>query len=212
MIKIETFVYNPFSENTYLLYDGSGECIIIDAGCEAQVEKDEITAYIEEKGLKPVKLVNTHCHVDHILGVSFLAKKYDLPFYFHEAEKVLFAHSKTQAEYFGLKLELPPEPAGYIKDGDRISFGDSCLEAIHIPGHSPGGILLHDPDQKNLISGDVLFQQSIGRTDLPGGDYDSLVGGIKSRILVLDPQTVVYPGHGPTTTIGEEKAGNPFLR
>ena len=212
MINIETFIFNAFQENTYLLSDPSGECIIIDAGCEEPVEKEELAAYLEDHGLKPVKLVNTHCHVDHILGVAYLAKKYNLPFYFHAAEKALFAHSKNQADMFGLSLELPPEPAGFLNDGDQISFGESTLDVIHIPGHSPGGILIHDPAGKNLISGDVLFRDSIGRTDLPGGDYDSLIGGIKEKLFGLDPETVVYPGHGPTTTIGLEKESNPFLR
>ncbi len=212
MINIKTFVFNAFQENTYLLSDSSGECIIIDAGCEEPSEKDELADYLEDNGLKPVKLVNTHCHIDHILGVAYLAKKYDLPFYFHESEKALFSHSQNQADMFGLSLELPLEPAGFLNDGEKISFGESILELIHISGHSPGGICFYDEAGKNLISGDVLFLESIGRTDLPGGDYDSLIGGIKEKLLGLDPDTVVYPGHGPTTTIGHEKESNSFLR
>lgn len=211
MINIETFVFNAFQENTYILYDHTGECIIIDAGCEEEPEKAELSEYLDEHGLKPVKLINTHCHVDHVLGVAYLAGKYGIPFFIHKEEKTLFAHSRSQAEIFGLNLEDPPEPEGYLADGDRVSFGESFLEVIHIPGHSPGGILFHSPDQKFLISGDVLFRLSIGRTDLPGGDYNSLVGGIKQKLLNLDPDTLVYPGHGPHTTIGEEKASNPFL-
>jgi len=212
MIKIETFVFNAFQENTYLLSDPTGECIIIDAGCEQAAEREEFEGYLEDNALKPVKLVNTHCHVDHILGVAYLARKYELPFYFHVSEKALFAHSKNQADFFGLSLELPPEPAGFLNEGDTLNFGESSLELIHIPGHSPGGILIHDPVGKNLISGDVLFSDSIGRTDLPGGDYNALIGGIKGKLWGLDPDTVVYPGHGPTTTIGREKESNPFLR
>ncbi len=212
MINIETFVFNPFQENTYILYDHSGDCIIIDAGCQDQDEKDQLVDYLDEHGFKPVKLVNTHCHVDHILGVAFLAKKYNLPFYMHPAERSLFSHSRTQADFFGLSLELPPEPEGFLHDGDLLDFGESSLELIHIPGHSPGGILFHSPEQKFLISGDVLFRQSIGRTDLPGGDYDSLVNGIRNKLMSLDPDTRVYPGHGPHTSIGEEKESNPFLR
>ncbi len=212
MIKIETFVFNPFQENTYVLSDPGGECIIIDAGCEDPAEKEELAAHLEENGLTPVKLVNTHCHVDHILGVAYLAEKYSIPFYFHSGEKALFAHSKNQADMFGLELELPPEPEGFLNDGDKIQFGESTVELIHIPGHSPGGILIHDPVGKNLISGDVLFQNSIGRTDLPGGDHNSLIDGIREKLWGLDPDTIVYPGHGPTTTIGYEKESNPFLK
>jgi hydroxyacylglutathione hydrolase len=211
MINIETFVFNSFQENTYLLYDHTGECIIVDAGCHEEQEKDELTDYLDDQGLKPVKLVNTHCHVDHILGVAYLARKFDLPFIIHPEEKSLFSHSRSQAEFFGLSLEQPPEPKAFLNDGDVLSFGESTLNVIHIPGHSPGGILFHSSEQNFLISGDVLFRQSIGRTDLPGGDYDSLIGGIQTKLLGLEPETIVYPGHGPTTTIGEEKNTNPFL-
>ena len=212
MINIELFVFNPFQENTYLLYDHTGECIIVDAGCQEQEEKDQLLSYIDENELKPVKLVNTHCHVDHVLGVAFLSRQYNLPFYFHAGDKHLLPASKNPAELFGLTLETPPEPEGFLNEGDTVSFGESTLKVIHIPGHSPGGILLYSPEQKFILSGDVLFRESIGRTDLPGGDYDSLVNGIKEKLLVLDPDTRVYPGHGPDTSIATEKEVNPFLR
>lgn len=211
MINIETFVFNPFQENTYILYDHTGECIIIDAGCQEQEEKEQLLDYIEDHGFKPVKLVNTHCHIDHILGVAFLSKKFDLPFYIHSREKLLLSESMKQADFFGLSLELPPEPGGFLNDGDVLRFGESSLELIHIPGHSPGGILLYSPEQKFILSGDVLFRGSIGRTDLPGGDYESLVNGIREKLLGLDPDTRVFPGHGPHTSIGTEKESNPFL-
>ena len=211
MIHLETFVFNPFQENTFLLHDETGECIIIDAGCQEEAEKAELTEFIQAQDLKPVKLVNTHCHVDHILGVAYLAEKYGIPFYIHPEEKTLFQHSRSQAEMFGLNFEDPPEPSGYLDEGENLEFGESSLGILHIPGHSPGGILFHSPEQKFLIAGDVLFRMSIGRSDLPGGDYNSLVSGIKQKLLNLDPDTVVYPGHGPQTTIGEEKDMNPFL-
>lgn len=212
MINIETFVFNPFQENTYILYDHTGECIIIDAGCQEQEEKDQLWDYIEEHGFKPVKLVNTHCHIDHILGVAFFSQKFDLPFYIHPREKSILSASMNQADLFGLSLELPPEPAGFLNDGDVLRFGESSLKLIHIPGHSPGGIVLYSPEQTFILSGDVLFRGSIGRTDLPGGDHDSLVNGIREKLLGLDPDTRVYPGHGPHTSIGEEMESNPFLR
>ncbi|MFC2115134.1 MBL fold metallo-hydrolase [Bacteroidota bacterium] len=212
MINIETFVFNSFQENTYLLYDHSGECIIIDAGCQEPEEKALLLDYIEEHGFKPVKLVNTHCHVDHVLGVAFLAQEFDIPFYIHPSEKPLLSMSMGQAEFFGFTMERPPEPKGFLNDKDLLRFGESSLELIHIPGHSPGGILLHSREQKFILSGDVLFSGSIGRSDLPGGDHDGLVHGIQEKLMGLDPDTVVYPGHGPHTTIGEEKESNPFLK
>lgn len=211
MINIETFVFNPFQENTYILFDHTGECIIVDAGCQETEEKEQLLDYIEDHGFKPVKLVNTHCHIDHILGVAFLSQKFDLPFYIHSLEKPLLSASMKQADFFGLSLELPPEPEGFLDDGDVLRFGESSLELIHIPGHSPGGILLYSPERKFILSGDVLFRGSIGRTDLPGGDYESLVNGIREKLLGLDPDTRVYPGHGPHTSIGTEKESNPFL-
>ncbi len=212
MIKLETFVFNPFQENTYILYDQTRECIIVDAGCHDEEEENRLLDYIEKHEFTPVKIVNTHCHIDHILGVAFLSKKFDLPFYIHKDEHPLLSASMNQADLFGLSLELPPEPEEFLRDSDLISFGESSLEVIHIPGHSPGGILLHSPEQKFILSGDVLFRRSIGRTDLPGGDYDSLVNGIREKLFGLDPDTRVYPGHGPHTSIGEEKESNPFLR
>ncbi len=212
MINIETFVFNPFQENTYILYDHTGQCIIVDAGCQEQEERDQLTDYMDEHGFSPVKLVNTHCHIDHILGVGYLARKYGLPFFFHPDEKILFAHSRSQAEFYGLPLDPLPRPEGFLKEGDRVEFGESALDVIHIPGHSPGGILLHCPGQKFILAGDVLFLQGIGRTDLPGGNYESLIWGIKKKLMGLDPDTIVYPGHGPYTRIGDEKASNPFLR
>ena len=212
MINIETFVFNPFQENTYLLYDHTGECIIVDAGCELPGEREELEDFMDRHGLRPVKLINTHCHVDHILGLAYFAEKYELPFFMHAAEKGLLAHSIQQAEFFGLKMEPPPEPRGTLEEGRAVKFGESELEVIHIGGHSPGGVLFHCPGQRFLISGDVLFRDSIGRTDLPGGDYDSLVGGIRRKLLKLDPETRVYPGHGPPTTIGDEIRNNPFLK
>lgn len=211
MIHIEKFVFNPFRENTYILSDSTGQCIIIDAGCQEKTEKEELIGYISSGGLKPVSLVNTHCHIDHILGVAFLAGHYGIPFYIHADEKALLTHSRNQAELFGLSLEDPPEPAGFLEEGGKLEIGEYRMDIIHIPGHSPGGILFHSPEQKILIAGDVLFSQSIGRTDLPGGDYDGLVTGIREKLMVLDPETVVYPGHGTHTTIGEEKSMNPFL-
>lgn len=212
MITIEKLEFNPFRENTYIAYDATGECLIIDAGCQSAEEQDRLLDFIEMNALKPVKMVNTHCHIDHILGTAFVMKRFQLPFLIHPQEQPLLTASVSQGEFFGLDVEPPPEPTDFLEEGDILTFGDSMLEVLHIPGHSPGGIVLLNNDQHCLFSGDVLFQGSIGRTDLPGGDYDSLVDSIRRKILVLDQEIRVYPGHGLDTTIGMEKHLNPFFQ
>jgi hydroxyacylglutathione hydrolase len=212
MITIKRFEFNPFRENTYLISDDTGECMIIDPGCYEPEEQDLLLEYFKENQLKPVKIVNTHCHIDHILGTAFLHDQYKLPFLIHPEEKPLLTASITQGELFGLEVKTPPEPTDFLNEGDTVSFGDSVFEVIHIPGHSPGGIVLLNKDQQCMFTGDVLFQGSIGRTDLLGGDYDSLVSSIRQKLLVLDPMIRVYPGHGPDTTIGIENQSNPFFQ
>jgi hydroxyacylglutathione hydrolase len=211
MIQIETLVFNPFMENTYVLYEDSGECIIFDAGCYEENEKDELLKFIDDNNLKPVELINTHCHVDHVLGVSYLKEKYKIPFRIHELEKNILKATPSQGSFFGLNPGPAAEPDGFINEGDSISLGKSSLSAIHIPGHSPGSLVFYSQDDSFLLSGDVLFRGSIGRTDLPGGDHDKLLQSIHEKLLVLDPETMVYPGHGQHTSIGIEKDHNPFL-
>ncbi len=211
MITIKRFEFNPFRENTYVISDRTGECLILDPGCQEPEEQELLLAYFEENALKPVKMVNTHCHIDHILGTAFLHDHFMLPFLIHPSEKPLLTASMAQGEFFGIEVQTPPEPTGFLNEGDTVRFGDSVFEVIHIPGHSPGGIVLLNIDQQCLFTGDVLFQGSIGRTDLPGGDYQSLVSSISRKLLILDPVVRVYPGHGPDTTIGTEKRSNPFF-
>lgn len=212
MISIKRFEFNPFRENTYVISDDTGECLILDPGCQEPEEQDLLLAYFEENQLKPVKIVNTHCHIDHILGTAFLHDQLKLPFLIHPQEKPLLKASIAQGEFFGLEVKIPPEPTDYLNEGDTVTFGNSMFEVIHIPGHSPGGIVLLNKEQQCMFTGDVLFQGSIGRTDLPGGDYDSLVNSIRQKLLLLDPEIRVYPGHGPDTTIGIEKQSNPFFQ
>lgn len=212
MITIKRFEFNPFRENTYLISDDTAECMIIDPGCYEPEEQDLLLEYFKENQLKPVKIVNTHCHIDHILGTAFLHDQYKLPFLIHPEEKPLLTASITQGELFGLEVKTPPEPTDFLNEGDTVTFGDSVFEVIHIPGHSPGGIVLLNKDQQCMFTGDVLFQGSIGRTDLLGGDYDSLVSSIRQKLLILDPMIRVYPGHGPDTTIGIENQSNPFFQ
>lgn len=211
MIDIKKFTFNPLQENTYILFDETADCIIIDAGCYADYEKEELVRFVAEKGLNPVKLVNTHCHFDHILGVTFCRNRYGIPFYAHQADQFLLERAVAQGEVFGVPLEQVEPPDEWISEGDEVSFGKSRLEVIHVPGHAPGSLVFYNGEQKFLLAGDVLFQGSVGRTDLPGGSFEQLIGHIKSKLLILPGDTVVYCGHGPETTIGEEKVYNPFL-
>ncbi|NJK94567.1 MAG: MBL fold metallo-hydrolase [Bacteroidales bacterium] len=211
MIKIKTLVFNPFQENTYLLSDETNECIIVDAGCYGPKEFDLLINYIEKNQLNPVRLVNTHCHVDHILGIGELMQKYNIPFEANKEEDPIIADAVNHGKVFGFVLDQPPFPTHYIKEGDEIKFGNSLLKVLEVPGHSRGHIALHSEAENFVVVGDVLFRGSIGRTDLPGGDYDQLINSIYKKLLVLDRSTVVYPGHGPSTTIGQEIMTNPFL-
>lgn len=211
MIQVDFFTFNPFQENTYILSDETKECIIIDPGCYEPSEKEKLASFIENQNLKPVKLINTHCHIDHVLGNSFVAEKYKLQLELNLLEIPLLRAVGSYASQFGIFCEPSPEPFALIKEGDVIQFGNSLLTIIFTPGHSPGSLCFYNEKEKLLISGDVLFQMSIGRTDLPGGDYDMLIKSIREKLFVLKDDVKVYPGHGSATTIGFEKANNPFL-
>jgi glyoxylase-like metal-dependent hydrolase (beta-lactamase superfamily II) len=211
MIQIKTHVFNPFQENTYLLSDETNECIIVDAGCYTTAEFDSLVDYLDKNNLRPVKLVNTHCHVDHVLGISRLMERYNIPFEAHKNEERIISEAVTHGKVFGFELEQPPFPTSYLKEGDEIKFGNSTLQVLEVPGHSQGSVAMYNPEGGFVIVGDVLFRGSIGRTDLTGGDYDQLISSIYKKLLVLDRSTKVYPGHGPSTTIGEEIMTNPFL-
>ncbi|HYW96403.1 MAG TPA: MBL fold metallo-hydrolase [Bacteroidales bacterium] len=212
MQDIKTFVFNPFQVNTYLLSDDSGECIIVDAACATDEETGRLTDYIKEHKLTPVMLVNTHAHVDHLPGVTRLREAFKIPFLMHKDDTFLLNRAVEQGQIFGFEMVQPGDPDRYIEEGDTITFGATILEILHVPGHSPGSVVLKNTHQQFLVTGDVLFAGSIGRTDLPGGDYETLTGGIKNKLLTLNDEYVVYPGHGPSTTIGQEREHNPFLR
>ncbi|MDG1188951.1 MAG: MBL fold metallo-hydrolase [Flavobacteriales bacterium] len=213
MIKIQSFTFNGFQENTYVLFDESKKCIIIDPGCYEQNEKLELERFIVDNELEAVKLINTHCHIDHVLGNRFVAEKWSLDLEMHELDLPTLRSVKDYCQLYGLhNYEESPEPSTFLKEGDKIHFGNSSLDVLFAPGHAPGHIFLYSKEQHFVIGGDVLFQMSIGRTDLPGGDYDTLISSIKDKLLPLDEQTKVYCGHGPSTTIGFEKANNPFLK
>lgn len=211
MIKIEKFVFNPFQENTYLLYDETNEAVIIDPGCFAEKEKNLLNKYISQNNLTPVHLLNTHGHIDHILGNEFVSKTYNLPIKAHRADEFLVKNAVNHAFAFGMEIKEIPGIDIFIGEEEKISFGNSELEIIHIPGHSPGGIVFYNRNQAFMIVGDVLFEDSIGRSDLPGGDFNLLINSIKHKLFPLGDNIKVYPGHGPSTTIGRERVYNPFL-
>lgn len=212
MLKIDTFTFNPFSENTYLLSDDSGECVIVDPGCYTAEEKEELSRSIEEKSLKPVKILLTHAHIDHILGNNYLAGKYNIPIVMNALEIDLLQAAKVYGEMWGIIVEPSPAPELFLKEGDIFSFGHTKLEVIFTPGHSPGSFSYFDRSTNQLLAGDALFQESIGRTDLPGGSFPELERSIQDKLYLLPENAIVYPGHGPTTTIGHEKKANPFVR
>lgn len=212
-MQIAIFQFSLFGINTYLVFDpDTKECAMIDPGMSNPQEEKALENFIAEKGLKLTQVINTHLHIDHVAGIPYLQKKYGVPVLAHEGDSFMAAGMSQQARMFGLTLPLDNiEISEYLKDGDKIKVGNGTLEVISVPGHSKGSIALYDPEGKFLISGDSLFQGSIGRTDLPGGNYKELIDSITERLLTLPDDTVVLPGHGGASTIGEEKQSNPFL-
>jgi glyoxylase-like metal-dependent hydrolase (beta-lactamase superfamily II) len=211
MIQIKKFTFNPVQENTLVVFDETKECVIVDAGCFFENERQELDRFIAENQLNPVRLINTHCHFDHIMGITHCRTKYKLQFEIHPDEAILVEQASAHGDRFGIPMEPVDDADKYFEDGDIIAFGNSELKVIAAPGHSPGGVAFYNANQKILIAGDILFYGSIGRTDLPGGSFERLVGNIQSKLLTLPEETVVYCGHGPETTIGFEKKNNPFL-
>ena len=214
MISIASFVFNEFSENTFVLYDESKECLIFDPGCYTQSERDELAAFVEKNELKPVRLINTHCHVDHVFGNAFVAEKYDLGLEIHKGEEPVLEHYMRIASMYGFTdAQASPVPSAFLKEEEEIVFGNnSKLKMLFTPGHSPASLSFYSQANGFVIAGDVLFNGSIGRTDLPGGDFKTLMASIFSELLPLGDETKVYCGHGPSTTIGHERRYNPFLK
>jgi hydroxyacylglutathione hydrolase len=210
MIKVQSFTFNPFGENTYVLYDETGEAVIIDPGCYEKKEEEELKAFILSKNLTVKLLLNTHCHIDHVLGNHFVKHQYKVPFLIHPVEVEVLRSVKVYAANYGFPQYHEVLPDGMLQEGQRISFGNSTLDVLFLPGHSPGHVGFYQPAQKFLISGDVLFYRSVGRTDLPGGSSDTLLASIHNKLFTLPDDVVVYSGHGPKTILGEEKNENPF--
>jgi len=211
MLKVKSFVFSPIQENTYLLYNEFNECLIIDPGCYFPEEQDELKAFITQSSLQPRMLLNTHCHLDHVFGNKFVAETWELTLQLHEKEKPLLDYAPTSGLVYNMPFVNYVGAYIYLEAGDIIKLGEDELSVIEAPGHSPGHICFYCVKQNFIISGDVLFNRSIGRTDLPGGDHETLLKNIREKLFVLPDETVVYSGHGPTTTIGDEKKHNPFL-
>lgn len=212
-MEVQKFTFNPFQENSYVLFDETKECVIIDPGCSNSQERDELFKFIDKYALKPQYVLNTHCHIDHMLGVSDCLEKYNVNFYAHSAESFNLEKLKIQADLFG--MQLSPNPIGIdraIEEGEELTFGNTQLKVLLVPGHSPGHLAFYSDADKVVISGDILFDGSIGRTDLPGCNHDELLKGIKEKMYALPHETIVYAGHMSETSIGKEANGNPFVR
>jgi len=211
MIKIESLVFNAFQVNTYLVIDEEGSCLVVDPAFYSPEEEAAFDRHISDKGLTLAGQINTHCHVDHVLGVRYLQKKYQLPLRAHKNEAGLLNNAPLMGEVYGLRVEAIARIDEELGDEDLVPLNGLALRTILVPGHSPGSLSFYSQEGGFVITGDALFQGSIGRTDLPGGDYDTLIHSIRTRLLTLPPETVVYPGHGDPSSIGDEARGNPFL-
>ncbi len=211
MLKVKSFTFNPFQENTYVLSNAEGLCAIIDPGCYTQEEQAELSSYIQTQGLTPISLLNTHTHIDHVLGNYFVSDLYKLRPQMHRLELPIIRAIPSYASNYGLRYVASGEPEIFLAEGDVIKIGEEELNVLFTPGHSPGSISFYSKKEGFVISGDVLFYRGIGRTDLTGGDYNILIQAIESKLMTLPDDTLVYSGHGSSTTILSERLHNPFL-
>ena len=211
MLYIKTFTFNPFQENTYLIYDESGESALIDPGCFTPSEQNELEVFITSNNLKVSQLWNTHCHLDHVLGNYWAIKNYKIPLFIHPNEAPVLKSAEVYAPSYGFHQYETSEAKGYLEEGQLLQVGNEQLRVLFVPGHSPGHVVFYHHQSNTCIAGDTLFNGSIGRTDLPGGNHQLLLKKIKEQLFTLPVETTVYPGHGPKTTIGHEKIYNPFV-
>lgn len=212
MIKVKVFTFSPIQENTYLLYNEKKEALIIDPGCYFTAEQDTLRSFIELESLVPLQLLNTHCHLDHVFGNKWVYETYHTPLHIHEGEVEMLELAPVSGEKWGLPFINYSGPLHFLKEGDTILLGNDALDIILTPGHSPASICFYCAEQGFIIGGDVLFRESIGRTDLPGGNHVQLLNSIQEKLMVLPDAVKIYPGHGIATTIGHEKKYNPFLQ
>jgi glyoxylase-like metal-dependent hydrolase (beta-lactamase superfamily II) len=210
MLSIQTFTFNAFAENTYVAYDETKECVIVDPGCYSRDEQNELVGFIESEKLIVKYLLNTHCHVDHVLGNYFTKEKFRVPFLIHEQDLPTLKSVKLYAPMYGFAGYHEADPDNFLKEGDTLTFGNTALKILFLPGHAPGHIGFYEEESKVILAGDVLFDGSIGRTDLPGGNLNTLLNSIRQKLFSLPDETIVYPGHGPATTVGKEKISNPY--
>lgn len=211
-MKIYRHIFSPIEVNTYILADNSGESAVIDCGCYDETEFSKLVKFMDSKELRPVLLLNTHCHLDHIFGNNFMLKKYGLRSLYSRLEESNRMDASEHAKLFGLKMADAPEAGAFIEHGETTGFGSVSLLALHVPGHTAGSLAFYSKANGCVFTGDALFAGSIGRSDLPGGDFQALIESIRSKLLSLPPETVVYPGHGKETTIEQEEKTNPFLK
>ena len=210
-MKIFKLVFSPIEVNTYILADDSDNCAIIDCGCYDKEESERLMDFIKSKSINPVLLLNTHCHLDHVFGNKLILERFGLKTFSSELDEMNRKDAVQHALLFGLTMDAPPEPAGFVSDNQIVTFGTEKLMALHVPGHTAGSLAFYSEKNNCVFTGDALFAGSIGRTDLPGGNYDTLIGSIKNKLFVLPPSTVVYPGHGDETTIEKEMKSNPYF-
>lgn len=211
MSIVTSIPFNAFQENTYIISDGK-EAIIVDPGCHSVSEQKQLSDKIDSLGVVVKYCLNTHCHLDHIFGNKYVVDTYGVDLVMHEGELPLLRQAPMIANMYGLSIEPSPEPSRFLTHGDTFTFADTVFNVLLTPGHSPASISFFNQAEGYVLAGDVLFQNSIGRTDLPGGDQDTLFRSIKDHYLSLPDDVIVYPGHGPATTIGEERRSNPFLQ
>ncbi|MFN4146114.1 MAG: MBL fold metallo-hydrolase [Runella sp.] len=211
MIQIQTFTFSPFAENTYILYDETHEAVVIDPGCLAQAEKEELAAFITSQRLIVKHLLQTHCHLDHVFGSAFVKRKYGVKMYIHQKERPVLENVESRSIAWGIRGYEPVEADAYLEEGDKVTFGNAVLDVLFVPGHAPGHLAFVSHAQRFVIGGDVLFRGSIGRTDFPLCDHAALINSIHTKFLTLDDDYTVYPGHNEPTTIGHERRTNPFL-
>lgn len=212
MLEVKVFNFNMFSENSIIVWDEeTKESAVIDPGTSTSDEETTLSEFVSSKNLKVKYLINTHCHIDHILGCRFVKEKYHPVYYAPEKDLPLLEHAQQQAQMFNISMDTPPKPDELIAEETELFLGKTKMKFLFTPGHTPGEVCIYFEKEKICITGDVLFNESIGRTDLWGGDYQTLINSIETMLLILPDEVVIYPGHGKSSTIGYEKQNNPFL-
>ena len=212
MLHVKVFALNPVQENTYIVYNNNGKAIIIDPGCYSNVEQEMLKQFLKQNSLTPVQLLNTHCHLDHVFGNKWVYETYGLELHIHPNEELVLQYAPASGLKWGLPFDNYNGPLHFLQEGNSVFLNEDELKILLTPGHSPGSICFYNAQQNFVIGGDVLFYESIGRTDLPGGSHETLLNSIQQKLFVLPDETIVYNGHGRSTTIGHEKKYNPFLQ